>query len=310
MKAGDRRAVEARFRSEWPQAVPERLEKIVEFLLRIFDRYVADHLADPHFISELLSPTPGGFRQRISELLMAEWLWRNGFALTCPANGHGPDFLLRKGRHRAWLELTSPEPSGIDPVHLTPPQLGESRVLSEPFDQRLLRWTQALQAKQLQLQAHIEAGIVLPGDAYVIAVNGFMLNPVWSDIMGVSGRPVPIELGFGAGPLAVSWTPDAGFDAQLHTTYRGCIRKLNNAPVSSHLFKWPAFDHVSAILGVSLDNNGAFGRPYSSAVVYNPRAIRRIPTCWLPAGEHWTGKDCVSHWRLRRHHAPRRRCHR
>lgn len=310
MKAADRSSVEERFRSEWSHAHPERLEKIVGFLLRIFDGYMADHLADPHFTSELLSATPGGFRQRLGELLMAEWLWRNGFTLTSPANGRGPDFFLRKGGHRTWLELSSPEPIGIDPVHLIPPQPGESRVLSEPFNERLLRWTQALKAKQKQLQDHIEAGIVQPGDAYVIAIDGFMLNPVWSHITGVSGRPVPVELGFGAGPLAVNWTPDAGFEAQLHTTYRGCIRKLNNAPVSSHLFKDPEFNRVSAILGVSLDNNGAFGRSYSSAVVYNPQAIRRIPTCWLPAGEHWTGKDCVSHWRLRRHHAPRRRCHR
>lgn len=302
--------VEACFRADWPNARPEIRERLVTFLLGIFDRYLQEHLDDPHFVQELLSSKPEVFRQRLSELLMAEWLWRNGFSLTSPAKGHGPDFLVQKGRHRAWLELYTPEPQGIDPLDLTPPVAGEFRVRDEPFKERLLRWTQGLQSKRAQLEKHIAQGIVRPGEPCVIAINGYMLNPVWSDITGISGRPVPVELGFGAGPRAITWRPESGFDKQFHTTYRPTVVKSTTANVDTHVFQDPRFNLVSAVLGVALHDHGYAGKPYPSVVAYNPSAINRIPSCWLPSLEHWTGRDQGEHWVLRRHHAPGRRRHR
>jgi len=307
MATGVRNKVEARFYAAWPNARPGLLVDRVSFLLDVFDRYTAEGLGDPHFVRQLLSTKAEVFRQRLSELLMADWLWRNGFTLSIPAKGHGPDFLVQKGKRRAWLELCSPEPVGIDPIDLTQPKPGDSPVRSEPFNERLLRWTQGLQTKRLQLDAHIQAGIVKPEDAHVIAIDGYMLNPVWADITGISGRPVPVELGFGAGPRAINWRPDSGFEAHFHTTYRDHIQKPNKAIVGTHVFADPRFNRVSAILGVALHDNGFAGRRYASAVVHNPSAKNRIPTCWLPSDEHWTGKDHVDHWQLRRHHAPGRR---
>lgn len=299
--------VESRFLAAWPNARPEIRARLVAFLLGILDRYLQEHLDDPHFINELLSNKPEVFRQRLSELLMADWLWRNGFSLTSPAKGHGPDFLVQKGRHRAWLELYTPEPQGIDPLDLTPPMVGEFRVRSEPFKERLLRWTQGLQSKRTQLEKHIVAGIVKPGEPCVLAINGQLLNPIWSDITGISRHPVPVELGFGAGPRAVTWRPDSGFERQFHTTYRPTVAKTETANVDTHVFQDSKFNMVSAVLGVALHDHGYEGRPYPSAVVYNPYATNRIPSCWLPSLEHWTGKDHGEHYQLRRHHPPKRR---
>jgi hypothetical protein len=299
--------VEARFLVAWPNARPEIRARLVAFLLGVFDRYLQEHLDDPHFITELLSTKPEVFRQRLSELLMADWLWRNGFSLTSPSKGHGPDFRVQKGRHSAWLELYTPEPQGIDPLDLTSPAAGEFRARSEPFKERLLRWTQGLQGKRAQLEKHITAGIVKPGEACVIAINAQMLNPIWSDITGISGRPVPVELGFGAGPRAVTWRPDTGFEMHFHTTYRPTVVKTTTANVDTHVFQDPQFNHVSAVLGVALHDHGYEGKPYPSAVVHNPNAETRLPSCWLPSLEHWTGKDYGTHWRLRRHHPPKRR---
>lgn len=304
--------VEARFRADLANARPDYRERLVAFRLGIFDRYQREHLGDPHFISQLLSPKPEIFRQRLSELLLADWLWRNGFTLTSPPLGHGPDFLVSKGQHRAWLELYTAEPKGIDAADLTPPTAGEFRVRDEPFQERLLRWTQGLQIKRLQLEQHMADGIVKPGEAHVIAINSYLLNPLWPDITGVSGRPVPVELGFGAGPRAITWHPDGGFEKHFHTTYRASVPKSkdNPAPIDTHVFHDPEFQRVSAVLGVSLNDFGFEGNPYPSAVVHNPNAVNRIPSCWLPATEHWTGKDHGEHWQLRRHHAPGRRRHR
>lgn len=304
--------VEARFRADMLNARPEIREAVVAFRLRIFDRYIGERLGDPHFISQLLSTDPVIFRQRLSELLMADWLWRNGFTLSSPPKGHGPDFLVHKGNHRAWLELVTPKPEGLDEADLTPPKDGEVRVRNEPNHERLLRWTHGLKDKREQLDKHIAAGIVKPGDAHVIAINGYLLNPQWHYITGVSQRPIPLELGFGVGARAINWRRDVGFDKQFHTTFRPSVPKSEKKPVpiDTHVFHDPAYNRVSAVLGVALTDHGFEGKPYPSAVVHNPHALHRIPSCWLPSLEHWTGKDHGDQWLLRRHHAPGRRRHR
>lgn len=306
MKQQGRDQVEGRLRAAWPNAKPEGLERRVGFLLRIFDRYVRERLGDPHYLKQLTSNNSVIFEQRLSELLLAEWLWRHGFTLTSPPKGHGPDFKATKGRHTAWIELVSPEPIGIDPKDLSVPQPGIFDVRDVPFAARTLRWTHGLQAKQQQLAGHIQAGIVKPEDAYVIAVNARLLDPVWSDINGISTRPMPLEIGFGVGPMAIDFSRVTGKAVGSRTTYRANIVNRNGSPVDTNVFLDTAFNRVSAILGVALHDGAAFGRLYPSAVVYNPHANVRVPTCWLPGLQHWTGKDHGDHWRLRRHHSAKR----
>ena len=85
------------------------------------------------------------------------------------------------------------------------------------------------------------------------------------------------------------------------------MAKSTTVTVDTHVFQNPQFNLVSAVLGVALHDHGYEGKPYPSAVVHNPNAVNRIPTCWLPSLEHWTGKDQEDHWQLRSHRAPRRR---
>ena len=306
MNQQERDQVEARFRAAWPNTKPVALERRISFLMHVLSRYTREFLDDPHFIQQIISINPVIFEQRLSELLLAEWLWRHGFTLASPPKGHGPDFLATKGRHTAWIELVSPEPIGIDPKDLSPPQPGTFEVREVPFAARTLRWTSGLQAKQQQLVGHIQAGIVKPGDAYVIAVNARLLDPVWSDINGISRRPVPLEVAFGVGPMAIDFSRATGKAVGSRTTYRANIAKKNGSPVDTHVFLDPAFNRVSAILGVALHDAGAFGRPYPAAAIYNPHAEIRVPTYWLPGQQHWTGKDHGDHWLLRRQHSPGR----
>jgi hypothetical protein len=298
--------VEQRLQLAWPNAAPGSRGKLLSFFMATYDRYLAERLGDAHFSVQLLSDISATFQQRLSELLLAEWLWRHGFRLSTPVKGHGPDFKATKGRHTAWIELVSPEPIGIDPKDLTVPQPGVFNVRDVPFAARTLRWTHGLQAKQHQLAGHIQAGIVKPDDAYVIAVNARLLDPIWSDISGISRRPVPLEIGFGVGPMAIDLSRATGKVVGSRTTYRANIVNRNGAPVDTNVFLDTAFNRVSAILGVALHDGAASGRVYPSAVVYNPHADVRVPTCWLPGLQHWTGKDFGDHWRLRRHHSPAR----
>jgi hypothetical protein len=302
-----RAKIEQRLQSTWPNAKPDRRGELVAFLVAAYDRYQAEGLGDAHFSVELLSTSSTTFQQRLSELLLAEWLWRHGFTLSTPLNGHGPDFKASKGAHTAWIELVTPEPTGIPIQDLALPVPGAPGIVrSVPHKERALRWTAGLQAKQQQLAQHVQAGIVQPGDACVIAVNARLLDPYWIDIHGISRRPVPVELGFGMGTTAIEIDRTTAKAIGAHTTYRADIVNKNGAPVGTHVFLDPAFAQVSAILGVALHDFAAFGRPYPSAVVYNPNADTRVPTCWLPGDQHWTGKDLGDHWRLRRHHSPAR----
>lgn len=297
-----RKLVENRLRQAWPDAGTSQQEKLVTFLLAAYDRYHEESLGDNHFSSEFLSESPLTFQQRLSELLMAEWLWRHGFNLSSSPKGHGPDFKVEKGGQSAWIELVSPEPKGLALEDVTVPAPGELRkARSVPHSARALCWTSSLRAKRQQLERHVAANIVMPGDIYVIAVNARMLvSPYFGDISGISRLPMPVELGFGVGPTAIEIDPITTKAVGSHVIYRADIPNRNGSPVDTHVFLDPAYVSVSAVLGVCFHDFAAFGRSYPSAVAHNPKAVTQLPQLWLPCDEHWMGIDYRDHWKLTR----------
>jgi hypothetical protein len=117
-----------------------------------------------------------------------------------------------------------------------------------------------------------------------------MLDPYRWDINGISQRPMPVELGFGVGPVAIEIDRTTAKDVGSHTTYRASIPNRNTKPVDTNVFLDPAFGIVSAILGISIRDDAFAKRLYPSAVAYNPSAQTRVPSLWLPGQEHWVGR--------------------
>lgn len=297
----NRQQVEARLAQHWQEATTTNRARLVNFVMTIYDRYLDEQLQDGPFMGGLLSNNTYAFQQRLSELLMAEWLWRDGFMLTAAPKGKGPDFRVHKEGHSAWIELVSPEPIDLAPEDVTLPAAGEFReARSVPHLQRMLRWTTGLKTKLEQFQKYQTEGVVSPDDICVIAVNARMLDLYPFDIAGNSKLPVPVELGFGVGPLAIEIDATNPKTVSSRITYRSTIANRNSKPVDTHLFLDPTYSAVSAILGISMHDFAAFDRPYPSAVAYNPIAKRSLPSLWLPGGDHWTAQVHDDHWAITR----------
>jgi hypothetical protein len=123
----------------------EHLHSVVvrRHLTETTQRFIDSGLADPKFITELASASEQTFWACMSEVLVADVLQGISFAERKKI-GNGPDFLLRNGDQKIWIEVICPSPSGIR-VDWLQKQMGT--VINFPHKEVLLRWTSAVKEK-------------------------------------------------------------------------------------------------------------------------------------------------------------------
>ena len=220
--------------------------KVVAFMMDIYDRFKCDGLADKGFDSQLVGRSDDQFQERLSELLLAHWLWEDGFTLT--SNDEGPDFRAAKGDWFVWIELVTPLPtSDAHRDYARPLQRGETDVRTVPVTDIKLRWLSVLANKKRQMDQHVEKGIVGPSDPYVIAVNKRRLDRFNWDVNGISQHPLPVEVGFGLGPRVfqidrTTGKPlDFGYQQRSEVTKPGTradqVRRSDGASIASNKSK-------------------------------------------------------------------------
>jgi type I restriction enzyme S subunit len=158
------------------------------------------------------------------------------------------------------------------PLSTRQPPRRSGRCASRAFDTSP---TAAIKEKVWKLTSYMQAGIVGPLDAYVIAVNGCQLGALPLS-NGISGLPYAIEAVFPVGPKALKIDRDTGKRVgQPFVTERFAIINANGANVATTPFVDPAYAGVSAIIGCSLDRSSEPKLPLD--VVHNPFARNRIP---------------------------------
>jgi len=255
-------------------------------------------LADAKFTKELCSGSEQKFWSCVSEALIAARLRDVGLD-PAPSEGGGPDFLLTENGRRIWIEVICPEPTGV-PSDWLNPELGKVvKVVNFPHEQILLRWTSAIKEKAEKLigsfdgtiKGYIEKGIVSPGDAYVIAVNGRHLrNCTFSTVLGISQFPFAAEAVFAIGPYQITIDRDTMEQIGAGHQHRPMVSKPNGALVPAYTFLDPRFQPISAIWAVDLDGTSAIGNPEPMAVIHNPNAVKRIPIGFLPAQDEYVAE--------------------
>lgn len=280
-----------RFRREWPMATPEH-ERIVGFLTKTYRRYCEEGLMDPHFDNELVTGSENVYQQRVGELLLAEALWKDGFKLS--SADEGPDFFAEKNGESLWIELITPEPTGLPTEYLESRKPG-SGAFHYPAQEILLRWTAAIAEKARKLlgcaergvKGYLEKGIVKPGECYAIAVNDRLLS-VWPDGMtGISQFPFPVEALLAVGPFELKIDRETLETLGAGHQQRISILNKNDAKVRTNTFFDPEFSAISAVLGITLREEAVLGWPYRSALVYNPLAANPLSRKLLTSQEHW-----------------------
>jgi type I restriction enzyme S subunit len=161
-----------------------------------------------------------------------------------------------------------------------------------------LRWTAAIAAKaeklignpQKNLLGYLQKGIVGPGDAYVIAVNGRRLRDVFPQLNGINGYPFAVEatLGIGYQRLHIDKQTRAVVGAdheQRAFVTRQVVREgeTHAVAIPTRVFLDPAWAGISAIWAGDIDDSHVLGNSRQLAVIHNPLASTPLPTRLLPA---------------------------
>jgi len=298
LNPAQRKAALARISVARTDAGAIRQAKISAFLIQAYDRFVDAGLADPNFHGCFLDPSPAVHEQRVSEILLADYLWAHGFALASDAEG--PDLRATKHGRTVWIELVTPEPTGIDPDHLKP---GYGRVTSFPHEAINLRWTAAIKEKALKLlgdpskgkQGYLEKRIVPKEACYIIAVNQHLLHGSFRQIEGISGKPAPVEVLFGVGPIQLKLNRSTGAVVDRGHMHRPTLPRGTKAAVPAETFLDPAFSSISAVWGLDLCLGACIGltpgkyvdSEHLSALVHNPLATQPLAKGFLPSQSEW-----------------------
>ncbi|WP_162889546.1 hypothetical protein [Pseudomonas parafulva] len=256
-------------------------------LTELYDRFKDAGLADRHFEIEICSGSGSTYSQRVGELLLADYLWRDGFALE--GSRVGPDFFAIKDGESVWVELHTPTSAGVPAEYF---EVVPGKVFSVPFLELSLRWTSAFAEKKRKYKRYIESGIVSASDKCVIAINSALLNRRgFPDFTGTSTLPVPVEVLFGIGAQQVVIDRISGEIVGQDFEQRPFIIKSSGAPVPANSFFSDENKFISAVLGVVLCEQGVLDGEYASAMVYNPLAMVPLELQFIGASNHWVCRD-------------------
>lgn len=289
--------LEKRFPGDHPRAVAMR-----RHIANMCAEFVESGLADPKFVSELMSESDQKFWACVSEALVANRLRDKQFGKR-KAVGAGPDFLVMDGDRKIWIEVICPEPTGL-PTEWLDPKINEA--VSFPHEEILLRWTSAIKAKSERLvgsedgtrKGYIASGVVDPADSYVIAVNGCQLRSgPFPALLGISQFPFAAEAVFPVGPYQLQISRDTPKVVDRGHQHRPFVLNKNRAEVPALAFLDPRFNSVSAVWALDLNGSSAIGNSEPSAIIHNPNALNPVPVGFLPADDEYVatpfGSDLV-----------------
>lgn len=291
-------------RDRWSHARPHNRKQVVSTLSELFDRFREHGLDDPQFSQELASGNPHKHHQRLAEMLLAKYLWDNGFTLSSACEG--PDFKASKGGITVWIELVTPEPRGISPSWLLS---GDNEgVWTYPHTEIALRYTSSLKEKFEKLtgipkgqRGYLSKGIVGSNEPYVIAINQHLLQSNFRTLHGISQTPTACEVLYSVGAIQLHLNRATGQTTHMDHAHRPSLEKTGSGgekvAVPANSFLDPAYAPVSAVMALDLQeealispDRAALKKEHLAAVIHNMGARNAIPTRFLPGQEHWTAK--------------------
>jgi hypothetical protein len=245
----------------------------------LLTQYADSGLSPPHLVTEIETGNEGKLWSYIWEAMLYRHLCSMDYPLrnsVRAAGQHGPDFGVEYQGRTIWIEATVPSPEGIPADWLEPPRTGEYRVKTKPDQQRVLRCTSAIDAKQKKFAEYRAKGIVGASDCAVIAVNICRLSDWDVDGKGISQLPLVMEALFPIGPLGVPITREGKLDGSAQHMPRFAVKKANGREIQTANFLDPLFANVSAV--VQGHQKDMFEQDLVLSTVHNPLASNPLPT--------------------------------
>ncbi|CZG78701.1 hypothetical protein SDA22_07460 [Legionella pneumophila serogroup 1] len=232
-----------------------------------------------HFIKQFTSAVH--FPERLWEMLLARKLHNSGLKFEIGGD-NSPDFFIKE--KNIWVEAVCPKPIGIPSEYLDfPPRLKNNnkiRTILVPSTEILLRWTQAIREKNTKAQKYFEKGVVTSSQGFIIALCCGQLGRLPDKLNGQSGYPLPVELGFGIGPLTASFDKiDPNLDRIYNPARPNIIKPSSStcAEVDTAIFFDPNYNKIGAIIGAySTLSEVLVVEQEKFAIAHNPNAINKI----------------------------------
>ncbi len=235
---------------------------------------------------------PDAKRKALSDFASVYWELQLAYALCDAGKALVPRGRMQYKRNRGpdlfaegpsvWLEAIVPRP-GNGPDALPYPELRE--IYSYDPDAVVLRLRSAIKDKSEKISNYIEAGIIKPDQAIIIAISS-VLFPVRNTglcppeivkaLYPVSHRVLEVERA-------------TGVVRNSHYEYRNVIKKDRGACVATDVFLDSRFAHVSAVLFDETDwVNPGYIPGADFVMVHNSCATTPLPDGWFPRGrEYW-----------------------
>ena len=269
------------------------------YWLDLWEHHFAAGFANGHFVRELTKGEDGPFFERVWEMMLGRHLVQCGYDVISPPEPGRPDFRCAKSGTVTWVEATCATAGRDVALASDADWLRSSGYV--PHDNLLLRWTNALQQKIKQCAAHRRAGIVAPGEGYLIVINGGLIaTGNWG--FGVSQLPFVVEATLAVGALQFSYDRETlAFKGAEHRVRTHAVKE-NAAAVGTAAFYDRSNAGISALVGCGSMRVECPTLPL--LVAHNPLADRPFPTGILgPHTREWaaslTGRDeDASYWEI------------
>lgn len=243
----------------------------LNYLLTLWDFFVREGLATPHFAHELTKGDDVGF-SRVWEMMLGRHLVTCGYAVTVPQPDGFPDFRCERLGKVVWVEATCAT-AGEDPA-LAPLAPGFGQTGYIPIDNILLRWTAARDEKMRKGKEYRACGVIGPDEAYVIAINGAAIGAgTWG--FGVSRLPHVVEITMAVGPLQYSLSRETLELMDVRHQNRILVSNRNDKPVPTATFLRGDNPGLSALVGIGLSRVEQDLLPL--LVIHNPFAAVSLP---------------------------------
>jgi len=222
-------------------------------------------LEDPHFGQEL-DRDP---HSRLWEMVVAKILRSEGYEPTSAA--HGPDFVVKTGNQRVFIEAVCPDPGKSDNPNSLPP-MADGECGAKPTEKIVLRIRAALEEKKRQYMKYCDCGIVSADDICVVAVSSSKLGP-----RAIMCPPAVARATLGQGNPYVVFDWKEGVFAEGVDSCESIV-KANGSEVSTTFFLSDENSLIAAVLYSVCSVFSLTFDPFGeSMIAHNPKARMPLP---------------------------------